>query len=311
MDPDEFLFQLSAAQHGFVTRQAARTAGLSKDAIRHRVRRCDWVPHGRRLLHRQGSPWTAAAPLMRAVLDAGPGAVVSGTTAAAWWGLPGFDLRTIHVTRPRGVTGAPATYADVLHEVLDLSTDQVTVLDGIPVARPERVIFDLCAFAHPRRAERAMDAAWTRNLCSGLSLRRIHDELAGRGRGGTCVMRELLEARPPGWIPPASNLEARFMAVAADHDLGRYRRQIDLGADEWCGRVDFLHERLPLVVEVQSERYHTALTDVVADARRRRRLEAAGFVVAEVWDRELWHDPAAVVRTVRQGAADARRRLAA
>ena len=26
-------------------------------------------------------------------------------------------------------------------------------------------------------------------------------------------MRTLLDARPPGWIPPASGLEARFMSI--------------------------------------------------------------------------------------------------
>ena len=43
---------------------------------------------------------------MRVILDAGPGAVLSHGAAAAWWGLPGFDLRTIDITHPRALTGA-------------------------------------------------------------------------------------------------------------------------------------------------------------------------------------------------------------
>ncbi len=138
---------------------------------------------------------------MLAVLDAGPGAVISHTTAAAWWGLPGFDLLTIHITRPRGTTCAPAAYSSQVHEVLVLSTEQITVLDGVPIVRPERVIFELCATTHPLRAERALDTGWTKALYSGDSLRRIHKELACRGRGGTVLLRELLEARPLDWIP--------------------------------------------------------------------------------------------------------------
>jgi very-short-patch-repair endonuclease len=239
---------------------------------------------------------------MRAVLDAGPGAVISHTTAAAWWGLPGFDVGTVQITRPRGTTGAPAAYADRLHEVLTLRSDHVTVLDGVPIVRPERAIFELCASEHPKRAERALDAAWAKALCSGASLRRTLAQLARRGRGGTVVLRDFLEARPVGWVPPASNLEARFIEIARDGLLGEWRRQVDLGDDtRWCGRVDFVSTTYPVIVEVQSERYHSALTDAAHDAIRRAGLEAAGFVVVEVWDTEVWHAKFNVVARVRDG----------
>ncbi len=304
MNADDELNELSAAQHGFITRLDARAAGLSDEALRHRIRRGEWVPHGRRVLHRTGAPWTRASPLMRAVLDAGPGAVISHSTAAAWWGLPGFDLLRIHVTRPRGTTSAPATFAAHVHEVLRLTTAQVTVLDGVPVVRPERAIFELCATSHPLRAERALDTGWSKSLYSGSSLRRLHDELAKRGRGGTVLLRELLAARPPNWVPPASNLEARFATIAREAQLGEWRRQVNLGDDaRWCGRVDFVSTTWPLVVEVQSERYHSALSDQVHDKARRRGLEDAGLVVVEVWDSQIWYRKHEVVTAVRDGIA--------
>jgi very-short-patch-repair endonuclease len=71
--------------------------------------------------------------------------------------------------------------------------------------------------------------------------------------------------------------------------LGTWRRQVNLGGGRWCGRVDFKHEFRPLVLEVQSERYHAALIDREHDARRRAALEAAGFTVVEIWDIEIWH----------------------
>src|SRR5262245_40841937 len=252
MNADDELHEIAARQLGFVTRCDARTAGLSRAAMRHRIARGEWIVHGQRVLRRAGAPWTKASPLMCAVLDAGPGAVLSHGAAAAWWGLPGFDLRPIDVTRPRGLTGAPATVADRVHDVLTLATAQVTVLEGIPIVRPERLILELCATAHPARAERALDTGWAKGLYSGESLRRIHSDLAASGRSGIVLMRELLAARPPGWVPPASNLEARFMAVAREAGLGEWRRQVDVGSDHrWCGRVDFVSTVLPLIVEVQ------------------------------------------------------------
>jgi very-short-patch-repair endonuclease len=312
MNADDELNAISARQLGFVTRGDVRTAGLTRAAMRHRIARGDWIVHGPRVLQRSGAPWTRASPLMRAVLDAGPGAVLSHGAAAAWWGLPGFDLRSIDVSRPRGLTGAPVTFADRLHEVLTLTSDQVTVLDSVPIIRPERLIVELCATAHPARAERALDTGWSKALYSGDSLRRIHDELAASGRSGIVLMRDLLAARPPGWTPPASNLEARFMAVAKEACLGQWRRQIDVGSmDHWCGRVDFIASDLPLIVEVQSERYHSALTDQTHDGARRTDLEHAGFTVVEVWDTQLWHAKHEVVAAVREGIRRARPQISA
>jgi very-short-patch-repair endonuclease len=187
-----------------------------------------------------------------------------------------------------------------LHEVVDLTDRQVTVLDGVPVVRPERALFELFGSAHPLRAARAAETAWAKGLVSGPSLAAVFDELAGRGRAGTVAMREFLERHDSMWTPPASNLEARFAELVRSHGLGPYRRQVDLGDDHWVGRVDFLHERFPLVVEVQSERYHTALLDRAHDARRLAALAAGGFTVVEVWDREIWHDTSALVHRIRE-----------
>lgn len=307
MDLDERLCELAEQQHGFVRVDQARALGLTWEAQRHRVDRGDWEQVGPRLLRRTGAPWSRACPLVRAVLDAGPGAVLSHTTAAAWWGM-GFDLRPIHVTRPRGATSAPARFADRLHQVLDLTGDQVTVLDGVPIARPERVALELFGLVHPDRAARAVEVGWSRRLYDGSVLRQIHEQLADRGRKGTVAMREFLEQRPPGWVPPASALEARVAQILRDACLGRWRRQVDLGGDRWCGRVDLLHESLPLVVEVQSERYHAALLDREHDARRAAALRAAGFTVVEVWDTEVWHHPDVVEARVEAAVRELRAR---
>ena len=70
-------------------------------------------------------------------------------------------------------------------------------------------------------------------------------------------------------------------------------------------------EELPLVVEVQSDLYHRALSSQDDDCRRRDRLESAGFVVIEVDEQQVWHRPTEVAARVRDGCWDARRRSAA
>jgi very-short-patch-repair endonuclease len=304
------LHALSAAQRGFVRLDDARLLGFDYRTRQRWEQNNEWERDGKRLLHRTGCPIDSGACLMRAVLDAGVGTVLGGEPAGAWWGLPGFDLLKIDLLRPRGISGAASFYGATIHEVLDLSTNQVTVLDGIPIVRPERLAFDLMAMTNPKRAERAIETAWAKGLLSGASLRAIFDELAGRGRKGTVAMRAFLDTHPVDWVPPASNLEARFAEIMRGAWLGEWRRQVDLGATHWVGRVDFLNDRLPVIVEVQSERYHSALLDRAADAKRKADLEAAGFAVVEVWDTWVWHDRPRVIAAVRN-AVDAARRAAA
>jgi very-short-patch-repair endonuclease len=120
-----------------------------------------------------------------------------------------------------------------------------------------------------------------------------------RGRNGTAVLRDLVDERGEDYTPPASNLEARAMELFERVGLCM-ARQIDSGGDDWTGRVDFRsidHRRL--IVEVQSERYHSALLDRAADDARRAQLEDDGFVVVEVTDVELWHHSDVVLDRLR------------
>jgi very-short-patch-repair endonuclease len=171
-------------------------------------------------------------------------------------------------------------------------------MDGIPIVRPELLalqLFDACRY---ERAERLTERMWSDRLTSGPALRRFLDQMGARGRNGSAGLRRYLDARPDDYVPPASGLEGRAMQLLRAAEL-EFRRQVDVGDDQWCGRVDFLHVSLALVLEIQSERHHTALVDVSADAARRARLEAAGFTVLELTDVLVWSDPAEFVRRVR------------
>ncbi|MGH9235711.1 MAG: type IV toxin-antitoxin system AbiEi family antitoxin domain-containing protein [Acidimicrobiales bacterium] len=297
--------QLASRQHGVALVHEVHTLGVAREELRHLVRtgRVDRVT--RRVLRVPGAPRTDLQAVLIAVLDAAPGGFSCGPTAAALWEVAGYRLLPVHVVRPRGVSGRRSSLA-VLHEVKRLLPHHVTVLKDVPVVRPERMVLDLCASEHPRRAARALDDAWRRRLLSGWSLRALVDETSVQGRPGLGVLRALLEERGDDYVPPASNLERRFAAIVAQAGLPEMRRQVDSGDDDrWVGRVDFRHAHLPLVVEVQSETFHSALTDKVHDAIRSSALRAAGFEVVEVTEEQVWHRPHEVVRALR----DARARL--
>lgn len=299
LDVIDTIFAAAERQHGLVLEADVLASGVTAPELRWLVHvgRIDRVT--RRVLRSPGSPRTDRQRILAAVLDASPAGYASGSTGTALWGVTGYPLFPVHVARARGATGRRSTLA-ILHELRDLPPHHTTVLHGIPILRPERTFLELCRSEHPGRAARALDDLWRRRLLSGRSVRAVLDELAVQGRTGVTVARRLLDERGDDYVPPASNLEARFVEVIARAGLPEMRRQVDSGGDRWVGRVDFRAVTVPLVVEVQSETYHSALGDARDDARRTTALHEAGFTVVEVTDAEVWHDAPVVVERVRR-----------
>ncbi len=185
------------------------------------------------------------------------------------------------------------------------------ILDGIPVVTPARALFDI-AGTQRRGAElswwvermaRMTDSAWAMRLVSGATLHRMLGDLAQRGRPGIRTMRQVLADRPPEYVPPASSLESRFQQILARAGRAPMRRQVDVGDDRWIGRVDFRDDLRPLVVEIQSERFHTSLSDVASDTERFARFDTAGLETLPVTEEEVWHRPAEVLRKVDEARA--------
>jgi hypothetical protein len=308
MNLDEALRALAATQQGLLARWQVLSMGGSKELIRHRVATGLWVKVGSRVLGLAGCPESEARDAMAAVLDAGPGAVLSHLSAARWWGLPGYLPQPIHISTDRRPDLITAPLGEP-HRIRALRDHHSTTLNGVPVVRPELLALQLCGSVHPARAERALDRMWSMRLLSGPSTRRVLDEVAGSGVRGVTVLRALLDERGPAYAPPASGLEARFAQILRDSGREPMERQVDLGDDEcWCGRVDFADRcgaPRRALMEVDSEIFHSALVDVEADRRRQVRLERAGFVVGRVTDVQVFHRPREVL-----AAVDATRRRA-
>lgn len=310
MDTDTALTAVAARQHGLVADRQARSLGLSREAWRHRVAGPGWERLGPRVVRRTGTPPSEAQRALAAVLDAGPDSYLSHQSAAALWGVPGFRLAPLQVMslRRRQTPSSLAT----LHFPRHLPDPFAAELDGVPVVRPALVLLQLAAHVHPERLRRMLDGLWSRRLLSGPSVRAELAPLMHRGRAGTAALRALLDSLPEGYVPPASNLEGRVRTILAEAGIPPMRPQVDLGDQErWRGRVDFLAVDLPVVLEVDGDRFHSALSDRRADEERQQGLERAGFLVERVSEFEVWHRRHVVVERVRAARRRARSRRAA
>ncbi|HEX2043069.1 MAG TPA: type IV toxin-antitoxin system AbiEi family antitoxin domain-containing protein [Acidimicrobiales bacterium] len=306
MNTDERIQMLAATQHGVVARRQLRELGVSRQAIRSRVAKGILLPHGPQALILAGSPPTWQQELMVALVDAGPGAAVSHESAAALLGLPGYWPGPVEISRQRDAQRGVPMVGQV-HESRCLPAHHVTVIDGLRVTTLPRTLFDLAGVRGARfeRTKRAVENAVSSNPAVLTGLRRMLDELAARGRPGIADMREILQGWPPGYVPPASGLEARAIALLEEAGIVA-DRQVDLGGENWIGRVDLRITGAPVVVEVDSVVHHTSPSDRERDQRRDAQLAELGLTVVRITEEDVFVRPWVVPLRVAEAIAAAR-----
>jgi very-short-patch-repair endonuclease len=248
----------------------------------------------------RGIPASDSQSLMIAHLHVGEDSIVSHGTAARLWGIAGFRLDPIHLAIERNHHCEFGLGPIRVHHATVVPDWCRKLVRGIPVVSPGLAIYQLAGTISPERVARALDNAWSLRLVNGRTIDDLLERLGRSGRNGTVVLRELRHVRPDDWVPPASNIESRFDSIMQRAGIRAFRRQVDIGDEEWSGRVDFLADDCPLIVEILSERYHTSLTDARADAERRTRHQSMGYTVVEVWDWEIFQQPWAVVARVQE-----------
>jgi len=294
---DAAIAPIASRQHGAFHRSQALGAGFDYRAITRRIRSGRWLEAARYVYVLPGTPNTWRQKLMIAVLEAGSGTVASHRSAAALLRIPEFAEGPIHVTTKRG--GAHRLTKGVLHETFWLPPEHTTVVDNIPCSSLARCIFQLAGTEHPRRVDRALNNS-QRDL--GLSLDRMAEVVATVGRRGvpgTTLMRELLDARGPGYVPTESELEDLFFSVLESYGMELPARQVRAGGDTPVGRIDYIYREAKLLIECDSRRYHTQILDWEAGVARRAKLVAAGWRVIEVTWYRLVHEPEQVVAEIR------------
>jgi very-short-patch-repair endonuclease/predicted transcriptional regulator of viral defense system len=293
---DQRLHALAARQHGCVTVDQARAAGLSVSQIHRRLRDERFERLGHHVLRVAGSPHSWEQQLMAALLDHGDGAVVSHHAAAALHAFDGFPRQPVEVTMTRAARGRRAHWR--LHTTRRLELIDRTEIDGFRSTTASRTIIDLAATASVSQLERAIDSAVRDGWSSPAFLRRRLGALRGRGRRGVRLLDELLEDSGGH-----SDLERRFLALVRRAGLPKPTCQRILGRGETVSRVDFSFEPRPVLVEVSGRRGHASDAERAKDARRRNELQELGFVVLEFTNRQVREQPGYVIATLRRHLA--------
>lgn len=304
---------MAAQQGGAIGIDQMSSIGCNGSHWARAKRNGRWHAVSRRVLILAGTAPTHDQRAHAAVLDAGAGAVLHGASTLAAFGLRGFDLSTVHITRRRGTTSDRCDLAKV-HRLRGIRADDIRTVRGIPTISPLRAIWsEASRYANPRwfeiglkRIGRLLDDAHRLGLLTWEELHRSVGRLGRKGRAGTRLMRALARKRQPGTSPTESRNEDRFEEVLRKALIPVPVRQKVVGGDRPIGRADFRDSELPLVVEVNSLAFHSLPSDQAADEARYAAMNAAGFTVVAAWEDDLWSNTRSVIAAMRRGREHAR-----
>jgi len=289
----------AAVQYGYITRDQLLEAGLSPDVARRLVTEGQLVRQRRGLYRMLGVRASWRGRMVAACLQGGDEAVISHRSAAAVWGLEGFeppwivDLSVPPGRRPR-IDGARVHRRAITRRAMR---------DGIPVTPIPETILDLCAVSRNEGIPlRALDDVRRRKLVSGAELERCAAEHAPRKSAGIPLYRALLERRlgrtPPGTVFAADVLD---LLVAAGLPEPEAEFWVTIRGRRY--RIDLAYPRPKIAIECLGKIGHLNERSFEEDPIRNNDLALDGWLQVQVTWRQRVETPGAVVADVEEALA--------
>lgn len=289
---------LVLAQGGVATRRQLLDLGLSARQIDYRVSKGEWKPV-KRGVYQLAEP-RDRRDLMRAVIAAWERSVLSHETAAEIHDIPFVDRGRVVVSHHSRTTHQ---YPDLeVHRTHDLDAWHVSEVDRLRVTTVARTIVDLSATRSVRHVGAIVDRLVGDGRVELSEIEAVLGSVARRGKPGTKVMREVLEARI-GADSSVSELESRARNLIL-------RAGLPLPVSEFtipwttARRFDDAYPDHRIAIEWDSRRYHGQLAAFESDRSRDRDAAVHGWrVLRFTWD-DVHNHPSRVVDSLRSLLAE-------
>ena len=284
--PERECHHLAAAQHGVLSHAQAIACGMSRFAVSRRIAAGGWEVVLPRVYRLEGIRSTWLQSLVAACLWAGLGSAVSHRAAAALHGLPGFKRSVVEVS----TTGnrKPAWDWFVCHRVIALPPAHIDTVSGIPVTTGDRTLLDLAGVMDVADLERTLDEVLRRGLASRPRIAWTIEHSRASGRR---VLRDLLEVRLPGYVPPHGELEAVMMRLVSIAGLPVPVREYEIREDGFRGRADFAWPDLRVAVETDGFVWHSGRHEWQRDRAKRNLLTLRGWTILQLTWEDLTERP--------------------
>jgi very-short-patch-repair endonuclease len=296
----ESLEEIAQRQYSLFTLMQAAACGLNRKVVYRRVRRGQYVHEQPSVFSYAGAPVSWERSVLAACLSAGANTVASHRTAARLWGLLDEHDDLIELTVPRG--RLPRAHGVTIHRSTNLDPGYTTLRKRIPVTNPLRTMVDLAAVLPPDKVEDALDAGlrWPA-LFSVAAVETTLERLAGRGRTGTGVLKELLAERVSGDAVSDSELEKRMGKLLQRAGLPKaaFHYAVCTPAGLFLAEVDFAYPALRLAIEVDGFGVHGTPRAMAKDFVRQNGLVPFGWRVLRFTWRQVTREPAMVAAAIR------------
>ena len=268
---DRWVAALAARQHGVISTVQLRRLGLGRNAIALRVRAGRLHPLHRGVYAVGHNDISEEGRLLAAVLAVGEGAVLSHLGAAVLWGFWKKAPAEVDVTVERNSRSRPGIH---VHSVRGLRAEDTTMRYRIPVTTAAKTILDCAGVLRSERAlKRLVHEAQVQRR---VNQRQLEEQLArARGRAGVGRLRGIVDQ---GYLPTRSGLEDLAVDLLQSRGLEGFETNTSIEGME----VDVLFPEERLVIEVDSEKYHSTPFAKERDAEKQVRLEQLGYRVARL-----------------------------
>ena len=292
--------RIAGRQHGVISRDQARKAGMSNKQIRRRVDTGEWVKIFPDAFFVGGTTPTWKSKLCAALARAGVGSAVAGRSAGALLTLDGCRQGPVEIVTTKELTRLPFR----CHRTNFLPATHLRRKDGILVTNAARTVFDLGALLPSGAFERAATDALRKKQTSVGQLRAVLDQLGACGRNGTRALRAFLETYDPRLAKTANEFEAKLFRILMKAGLALPEPQEPVF--DRIGRivrVDFIYRSLKIVIEADGFGYHSDPFARALDAARRNRLEIEGWLVLRFTWEQVMFQPNMVANDVANALA--------
>ncbi len=275
------LSQVASRQWGRVTRAQIIGLGVPDTTITAWLRQ--------RFLHRRlpgvyavgHSSDHIEARLAEGLLYAGPGAMLSHTTAAWWWGLVDDPPQVIHLSTLRQCRSQPGL------KVHQRRRTERVWHKALPTTTPPQTLLDLASQTPLRTVRRALAKA---DYARILDVKAIHARL-GPGRPGSQKLRTALQSHNPGLARTKSQAEILFLELCEAAGLPGPETNVYVAGWE----VDALWRDQRIAVEIDGPGNHSSPAQVRRDRRKEFDLRKAGLTPLRYSDEQLTERPGEMV----------------
>jgi hypothetical protein len=295
--------QWARAQHGIVTREQCRLAGISPRMERTRIAQGAWARRGRALvIHAFVVPgdrheaWVVQA-------EAGLHATVSGPVAArlGGWQIDGTERIVVLTEHDKSMPPG-------VRVLRRLNPAWPVPSEGLRLARPIDALADTAICRSFTQACTLIDRALQRRWFTADEFDELIGHRAGHGRRGVGRLRELRERVISG---SRSEAEQRMRAILRRSGTGPWRGNYPMRDTEGhiAAEIDFADVRRRIAVEVDGRAYHTDEVSFERDRVRQNLLMMQGWIVLRFTWQQITGDAKGVERTICEATSRADRNI--